>query len=566
MSLTVTTTGKEEWEEILKGSASYNMYNIFNVEAKLEEKKEKKKETGTVSQTDLGTGSQTAKKDEKPEEKKEHDPCKVFKDKGEKYKDEAYNLCLRLGPSLKYLHDVVVGGTRRYSCIHYKYWMSYKLLNLFKKVFENKPDQYVLDEFSKIQKIFVEQNNDHGCKYDYTKVNLEYLQDMDEKKYLHDYFRSYNTVKEYICRKPDKKEMYKEYLKHISELYKKYKEECSDDFIYWATNCPLYFKRGDEYDPKELHATLERPCLNNDGVQHNQGKEVPVNSPKKKKMTFYYLKCKNELKKGDYRRCALIPSTIEYTENKDKSKIKDEEKEEEIPVSPDPTIVLGGILKNRKQITVPKAVSGTSGRPNNSAIGSNASRSDQYNSQYLTEADGISPYLVQTEKGIKWRIHDKETLDCKNYGSEDPYGLCKHLYDLHQKGDFKLNPNPNFRKARSRMSSLEGEDSFPDDGLYEMEDDDTYPSDTGNDMFSLLKTKQFRTGTTIALMLGTFFLGFAYYKYTPLGSFFRRKKGGRANIDHEYFERKSEELSRRSQQSVSKSRKKERIQIAYQQA
>ncbi|CAG9483838.1 unnamed protein product [Plasmodium vivax] len=545
MSLTTATTGKEAWEDILKGSASYNMYNKFNAEAKLEEKKK--------------VGAQENKKEE-------HDHCKVFKDNYEKYKDEAYNLCLRLGPSLKYLHDVVVGGTRRYSCIHYKYWMSYKLLNLFKKVFENKPNKSVLDKFSDIQDIFVKEYNDYGCKYDYKNVDLKYLEEMDGKKYLHDYFRSYNTVKEYMCRKSSKKEMYKEYLEHIINLYDKYKGDCSDDYIYWTSNCPLYFKRGDEYDPKKLLEKLERPCLKNSDGQPSEGSEDPGKSQKKKKMTFYYLKCKNELKEGHYRRCALIPSTIEYTENKDKSKIKDEEEEEEIPVSPDPRIALGGILKKREPITGPNALRKPSGSHDNPQISPSASRSDQYNSQYLTEADGISPYLVQTEDGIKWRIDDDETLDCKNYGSGDTYGLCKRLEELHKEGIFKLNPNPSRRKARSKRPSFERGDGLSNEGSYQTDEDDAYSSNTWDDMFSLLKTKQFRTGTTIALMLGTFFLGFAYYKYTPLGSFFRRKKGGRTNIDHEYFERKSEEVSRRSQQSVSKNRKKERIQIAYQQA
>ncbi|SCA60801.1 VIR protein [Plasmodium vivax] len=532
----MTTTGKEAWEEILKGSASYNMYKNFDEEAKFEK--------------------------EEQEEENKLDRCKVFKDKYEKYK-EAYNLCLRLGPSLKYLHDVVVGGTRRYSCIHYKYWMSYKLLNMFTEGSENEFDKSVLNEFLAKQNDFVKKYNDHGCKYDYENIDLNSLKEMNEKKYLHDYFRSYNTVKEYICRNPSKNGMYKEYLEHISELYKKYKGDCSDSFDYWTSSCPLYFKRGDEYDPKKLCAQFELESSNNDDVQYKQVKKDPVKSPKKKKMTFYYLKCNNKDSQG-YRRCALIPTTMEYTENEDERKKNDKSEGKVTLVPPDPTIALGGILKKREQKTDLEVESGISDSTDDSQIDSSASSYDQSNSEYLTEADGISPYLVQTEDGIKWRIHDKETFDCNRYLSKDAYDLCIHLKGLHQEGKIKLNPN--YRKVGSKKQSFEGGDGLSDERLYEMDEDDEYPSDIGNDMFSLLKTKQFRTGTTIALMLGTFFLGFAYYKYTPLGSFFRGKKGARRNIDHEYFERKSEELPRRSQQSVSKNRKKERIQIAYQQA
>ncbi|SCO70549.1 VIR protein [Plasmodium vivax] len=469
MSLTTETTDMEKWEEILKGSASYNMYNKFNAELKKEES-------------------------EKPTN------CKELKKENQNYTNEAYNLCRKTEKSLKYLHDIVVGGTRRYSCIHYKYWMSYKLLNMFKKYYKNELDKSVTDMFLDVQNKFVRNNNDYGCEYDYKNLDLNHLKEMDEKKYLHDYFRSYKTVKENIGCESSKKEMYTKYLDHISNLYKKYKEECSDDFIYWATNCPLYFKRGDEYDPEKLYERLKCQSSNNRGVQSNDGQEVPEKSPKKKKMTFYYLKCNNEDTKG-YRRCALIPSTMEYTENKDKSKINDGEEEEEIPVSPDPAIVLGGILKNREQTTGPKTVPGKPGSHGSSQIGPSASRNDQFNSQYLTEADGISPYLVQTEDGIKWKIDDDETLDCKNYGSGDTYGLCKRLEELHKEGIFKLNPNPSRRKARIKRPSFERGDGLSDEGSYQTDEDDAYSSNTWDDMFSLLKTKQFRTGTTIVLII-----------------------------------------------------------------
>ncbi|SCO70548.1 VIR protein [Plasmodium vivax] len=457
------TTEMEEWEDILKGSASYNMYNKFNAEAKLEEKKK--------------VGAQ-----EKKEEEPDH--CKGFKEDG-KYKDEAYKLCLRLGPSLEYLHKVVVGGTRRYSCIHYKYWMSYKLLNMFKKVSDNEFDKSVLEKFWDAQDIFVKKYNDYGCRYDYKKIDLNDLKEMDEKKYLHDYFRSYNTVKEYVSLKPSKKEMYKKYLEHINKLYEKYKDRCSDGFIYWTSDCPLYFKRGGDYDPKKLCAQLDPPCLNNDGVKHNKGKEVLVNTPKKKKMTFYYLKCNNEDNQG-YRRCALIPSTMEYTENEDESKSNDEEEEEEIPVPPDPRIALGGILKTMEQTTGREAVRAATDSHGNPQISPSASRSDQYNSQYLTEADGISPYLVQTEDGIKWRIDDDETFDCNRYPSQDAYDLCIHLKDLHQKGKIKLNPNPSGRKARRRKPSLEGGNGLSDIGSYQTGEEDGYSSNTWDDIILLL--------------------------------------------------------------------------------
>ncbi|CAG9473056.1 unnamed protein product [Plasmodium vivax] len=503
----MTTTGKEEWEEILKGSASYDMYKNFDVEVKpKEDGKDGKqgaggRQEGAGGRQEGANGRQEEANGKQVGKEKEPDHCEKIKNIESKYKDEAYNLCRKMEKSLEYLKGIEVGGTRRYSCVHYKYWMSYKLLSMLKKASENVPDKTVLEEFSNIQKIFVENNNDYGCIYDYKDVSMKYLEEMNEEKYLYDYFKNYNTVKEYIKREPSKMEIYKKYLEHISKIYDKYKKVCSDGFDYWASKCPLYFKREDEYDPKKLCAQLKSPCLNNRDDQSKEVKEDPGISPKKKKMTFYYLRCKNELKDGHYRRCALIPSTMEYTENKDKSKINDGEEEEEIPVSPDPAIVLGGILKNREQTTGPKTVPGKPGSHGSSQIGPSASRNDQFNSQYLTEADGISPYLVQTEDGIKWKIDDDETLDCKNYGSGDTYGLCKRLEELHKEGIFKLNPNPSRRKARIKRPSFERGDGLSDEGSYQTDEDDAYSSNTWDDMFSLLKTKQFRTGTTIVLII-----------------------------------------------------------------
>ncbi|GAB64535.1 VIR-like CYIR protein [Plasmodium cynomolgi strain B] len=191
---------------------------------------------------------------------------------------------------------------------------------------------------------------------------------------------------------------------------------------------------------------------------------------------------------------------MEYTENEDESK-RNDEVEEEIPVPPDPAVVLGGILKKRKQITDHKAVEKTSGSHDNSRMDSSASLSDQSNSEYLTEADGISPYLVLTEKGIKWKILDNETFDCERYGSKDTYGLCKHLKKLHEEGKIKLNPNSSGRDVRNRQPSLGREDGLLDIGSYEMGKDDSYSPNNRNDIYSLLRTKQFRTGTTIVLII-----------------------------------------------------------------
>ncbi|VUZ95013.1 PIR protein, partial [Plasmodium vivax] len=110
-----------------------------------------------------------------------------------------------------------------------------------------------------------------------------------------------------------------------------------------------------------------------------------------------------------------------------------------------------------------------------------------------------------------------------------------------------------------RYDSLNG-------GSHDMEEDYANSSNTSDDMYTLLKSSQFRTGTVTFLTLGTAFLGYAYYKFTPVGSWFRNRKGRKNEIAHEYFEQISKEPFQPIPKSVNTNSRRKRVQIAYHQS
>ncbi|KMZ88712.1 hypothetical protein PVBG_05568 [Plasmodium vivax Brazil I] len=446
----MATQNKKNWDYVLKGSASFELYDEFNKEV--------------------------------PDEKKiNSNDCNEFKSTSNGYKKEAYELCKKIIRNLNNLHDIVVPETRRYNCLHYKYWINNELINIFKNDSETKYDIDMIKKFLNMQDTFNNEKKYYSCKYDINKINLEYLQEMSDRKDLNDYFNNYNTIKKNIKCGSGKVDTFEEYVNHIKGLYDKYKKNCWDHFDYWLSDCRSYFRRGEEYDPNILLSNLKCDSENRTGEQANRGGTGSVKYVPKKRMTFHYLKCKDNAEKKPIM-CALVPVTMEYKDDKVEVKENNKAVRKGIPKPPDPWSTFGGILHKKSEIT---AQSLNEGVPNDSQVDSDVPGSDPSNSEFLTEADGVSPYLVLTDDEIKWRILDYETLDCRNYASEDTYGLCKRLNQLHQEGKFKSQPKPSSYNETSRGNFSRGVNSL-NAVSYDMEEDYENSSNTSDDILLLL--------------------------------------------------------------------------------
>ncbi|KMZ88826.1 hypothetical protein PVBG_05622 [Plasmodium vivax Brazil I] len=470
----MTTANQKKWDYVLKGSASFKLYEIFN---------------------------------KKVADDKKSDHCKEFEQIDKNYSNRASELCNKIKQNIDHLHNIVVPETRRYDCLHYKYWLNNEIINMFKNGSKNEYDIDVLKKFLKVQDKFIEEKNFYGCKYEINTTDFEYYKKMNDRKDLNDYFNNYNTIIKKINCKSGNVDKFKEYVNHIKELYLKYKVDCLDQFDYWLSDCRYYFRRGDEFDPEILLSKLECPRKDSEKEPASMGETGSVKSVPKKRMTFHYLKCKNNFVK-DPIMCELVPVTMEYADNKNEVKENDKVVRKRIYKPPDPWSTLGGVLHRRSKTVSQKPSEGV---PNHSQADSDVPHSDPSNSEFLTEADGVSPYLVLTDDEIKWKILDYETLDCRNYPSKDTYGLCNRLNELHKEGKFKSQPKPSSYNEASR-GNFNGEVDSLYAESYEMKEDYANSSNTWDDIYTLLKSSQFRTGTVTFLMLGTAFLGYAYYK------------------------------------------------------
>ncbi|KMZ77122.1 hypothetical protein PVIIG_06187 [Plasmodium vivax India VII] len=465
----MATPNHKNWDYVLKDSASFKLYEKF-------------------SKLDKDT--------------KNSDHCDEFKSIDNKYQNKASELCNKINQNLDHLHKIVVPGTRRYDCLHYKYWLNNEIINMFKNGSEIKYDSDVLKKFLDVQNKFIKEKEYYGCKYEINTTDFAYYKKMNERKDLNDYFNNYNTIIKNNNCKSGKVETFREYLKHINELYDKYKVDCLDQFDYWLSDCRYYFRRGDEFDPNILLSKLE--CNSKDGKEESaySGETGSVKSVPKKRMTFHYLKCKNNFVK-DPIMCELVPVTMEYADNKNEVKENDKVVRKRIYKPPDPWSTLGGVLHRRSEIT---ARGSDKGDLNISPVDSDVPDSDPSNSEFLTEADGVSPYLVLTDDEIKWRILDSETLDCRNYQSEDTYGLCKRLEELEKEGKFKLQPKPSsYSEASDKESSREnlivGSDDLLNAGSDEIEEDYANSANTWDDDPCLEIKKEGKTKLIMNIMI-----------------------------------------------------------------
>ncbi|GAW82747.1 variable surface protein [Plasmodium gonderi] len=536
----MTTSDKEKWKEIhflirfnypfnrflllhyqeifLKGSRTHEIYNKFN------------KDTSNNA----------------------IECCKKFEQTQESQNNKKYTLCKKIANGLKILSGIHYSEARIFSCLHYKYWINNAILNFF-CTSEELCNASELSMFSKVQECVINATNDNGCEYDFKNLNWNYVKRMNDQKFLNDYFSNYDIIKKNLSNESSNKQEWKDYLNYIIDLCGRYNEQCLHDVDYWDSDCPNYFKRQDEYDPKKLLSHLE--CEKIQGSQCEKGKMDSTESSNKKIITFYYLKCKNRYE-GKPILCELVPATMEYTDDKDESKAIDMK-----------ALDLHTTLSNASGGETIRGQSSEGGKQKHD-VTSGLQNIDEENYKNLKEADGKTPYLVLSNDGIKWKIHDNETLDCRNYPYNDTYGLCKRLRELRDEGKYKLNPNPNMEQARSvfetSYENTEGGYDSPNAGSHNKDGNEASHFNTSDYFYILLKTMPFRVGVLIILMLGFFFVFFVYYKFTPVGAWVRSKTGVKNKIYHNYNGKKSQYPPRGGKKAKNTSSKGKRIQIAYQ--
>ncbi|SBT55424.1 PIR Superfamily Protein [Plasmodium ovale wallikeri] len=164
-----------------------------------------------------------------------------------------YDLCTKFVRNLKKLSRMEVEKRTDY-CEYITQWVYDEVRKIPNIVLENMNDTDALREFFNAIYEILRKLDITDCFFSTMNINFY---EQKEKKYLHDYFKNYEKLKdENIC-KDDECKRYCKYIFFINDLYGKYiNRSC---YCYKSEGCkehyPYYFKCDDNYNPHTLLAT-----------------------------------------------------------------------------------------------------------------------------------------------------------------------------------------------------------------------------------------------------------------------------------------------------------------------
>ncbi|SBT58500.1 PIR Superfamily Protein [Plasmodium ovale wallikeri] len=109
------------------------------------------------------------------------------------------------------------------------------------------------------------------CHYNYDRMYS--FEELNEMKYLHDYFKKHGDIENKIATVNTELEGYCEYVSHIYNLYKKYIRSCCEYYhenSFYTENCKSYFNCEQKFDPNKF---LNKLMCNNK-VSDDDSKKV----------------------------------------------------------------------------------------------------------------------------------------------------------------------------------------------------------------------------------------------------------------------------------------------------
>ncbi|SCO66062.1 VIR protein [Plasmodium vivax] len=174
-------------------------------------------------------------------------------------KHEDFNLlCVKMETNLKELSTVLADVTSHDDrCTYFIFWAYEKIINILNGNFSSHNDYYAINLLNQVlYTINKELSLGQKCPY-YVDGALNVWK---KEKYLHDYFKNFENIKNDFDKKPDNCNKYLGYLKHIRDLYMKDLKSCcayytNSDPVYLEM-CPKYFKCDKKYFPNSLISKL----------------------------------------------------------------------------------------------------------------------------------------------------------------------------------------------------------------------------------------------------------------------------------------------------------------------
>ncbi|SBS92212.1 PIR Superfamily Protein [Plasmodium ovale curtisi] len=399
-----------------------------------------------------------------------------------------------------------------------------------------------------------------------------------QQKHLHDYFKNCDKI---ISCSGTNCELYNKYVTYIDNFYDKHKYECFLD-----GDCD-YFNSDKAYEPKfmlsKLKDKIQKGSVPNEHINSLPKipkEDEPQESEHNISMVIKNIVCKeikNEKDNVLYYNCEdpAYRQHIEkavFTENS-----KDQKPSETTPFE---------IIQKIKNIKCEEVKNNY-----NQVVGHNCTKidsSEQLQNEDSSEAVEQTVESKDTITGIKLlplhrevavlRYEDKESEEHSDsgYSTLTPEmslfnEIPKKPYDAYVTEEEITCPNDKKKKALPGLCPRENAEDSKNDGIqsnskfsppgYISEEID--PSNSRANILNTFETTSFRIAISFVLIIGIFMVFLVYYKFTPFGSWLRRKILRRKNNNDSLYEYFNQDFPSDIPEMVNVNSNRRRVNLAY---
>ncbi|CAI7719835.1 Plasmodium vivax Vir protein, putative [Plasmodium vivax] len=167
-------------------------------------------------------------------------------------------LCNKVAENLQYVYNIKEEGKKKSTCLLYKYWTYDQMWKFLGNNRDHNHVKSVIAHFVNIREKVSKKNNNYSCQYYFHRNNFQDLKEGLEKKFLHDYFKNFESIRTNIHSR-DKYDLYNKYITYIKSLYDEHAEYCTDFLDYIENYCDEYYEQDSkDYDPNVLLTTLKK--------------------------------------------------------------------------------------------------------------------------------------------------------------------------------------------------------------------------------------------------------------------------------------------------------------------
>ncbi|SBS90935.1 PIR Superfamily Protein [Plasmodium ovale curtisi] len=218
-----------------------------------------------------------------------------------------YNLCTKLVRNLKEL-STMKKKERTDRCEYIIHWIYHEISKIPNIISENIYESVALREFFNIVYNVLRKLDITNCFFNTININFN---EHKEKKYLHDYFKNYDKIKNEGACNGEECKKYCKYVLFINEIYGKHINKCC--YCYKSEGCkenyPYYFKCDDNYNPHTLFKKLK--CNNFEEFREKFKKaDTPMPEDHYVKRLAYISLNVPHLLNRDNKKSSIIPDVV----------------------------------------------------------------------------------------------------------------------------------------------------------------------------------------------------------------------------------------------------------------